>query len=85
MNKKISQFELTNELYFQDTIPIVQENENKNITISGLTTAFSNIFPTNDKLDELTDKVNVVDTKIESNYIDLNNKIKEYISIPNRE
>ena len=29
MNKKISQFELTDILYFQDTIPIVQENENK--------------------------------------------------------
>ena len=77
MNKKISQFELTDILYFQDTIPIVQENKNKNITISGLTTAFSNIFPTNDKLDELTDKVNAVDTKIEDNYNDLNNKIKE--------
>ena len=77
MNKKISQFELTDILYFQDTIPIVQENKNKNITISGLTTAFSNIFPTNDKLDELTDKVNAVDTKIEDSYNDLNNKIKE--------
>ena len=77
MNKKISQFEITNELYFQDAIPIIQNNENKNITISGLTTAFSNIFPTEDKLDELSDKVNAVDTKVENNYKDLDNKIKE--------
>ena len=31
MNKKISQFELTNTLYDQDLITVVQSNENKNI------------------------------------------------------
>ena len=44
MNKKISQFELTNTLYDQDLITVVQSNENKNITVSGLTTSLSNTF-----------------------------------------
>ena len=57
MNKKISQFELTNTLYDQDLITVVQSNENKNITVSGLTTSLSNTFSTNDELSTVSSKI----------------------------
>ena len=60
MNKKISQFELTNTLYDQDLITVVQSNENKNITVSGLTTSLSNTFSTNDELNTVSSKVDSI-------------------------
>ena len=69
MNKKISQFELTNTLYDQDLITVVQSNENKNITVSGLTTSLSNTFSTNDELSTISSKIDSVNIKVENNYI----------------
>lgn len=77
MNKKISQFELTNTLYDQDLITVVQSNENKNITVSGLTTSLSNTFSTNDELSTISSKIDSVNIKVENNYNDLSNKIEE--------
>ena len=77
MNKKISQFELTNTLYDQDLITVVQSNENKNITVSGLTTSLSNTFSTNDELNTVSSKVDSINIKVEDNYKDLSNKIEE--------
>lgn len=77
MNKKISQFELTNTLYDQDLITVVQSNENKNITVSGLTTSLSNTFSTNDELSTISSKVDSINIKVEDNYNDLSNKIEE--------
>ena len=77
MNKKISQFELTNTLYDQDLITVVQSNENKNITVSGLTTSLSNTFSTNDELSTIPSKIDSVNIKVENNYNDLSNKIEE--------
>ena len=77
MNKKISQFELTNTLYDQDLLTVVQSNENKNITVSGLTTSLSNTFSTNDELSTISSKIDSVNIKVEDNYNDLSNKIEE--------
>ena len=77
MNKKISQFELTNTLYDQDLLTVVQSNENKNITVSGLTTSLSNTFSTNDELNTVSSKVDSINIKVEDNYKDLSNKIEE--------
>ena len=77
MNKKISQFELTNTLHDQDLITVVQSNENKNITVSGLTTSLSNTFSTNDELNTVSSKVDSINIKVEDNYKDLSNKIEE--------
>lgn len=77
MNKKISQFELTNTLYDQDLLTVVQSNENKNITVSGLTTSLSNTFSTNDELSTISSKIDSVNIKVEDNYKNLSNKIEE--------
>ena len=76
MNKKISQFELTKTLLtYINTV--VQSNENKNITVSGLTTSLSNTFSTNDELSTVSSKIDSVNIKVENNYNDLSNKIEE--------
>lgn len=77
MNKKISQFELTNTLYDKDLLTVVQDNKNKNVTVSGLTTVLSNTFSTNDELDTVTSRIDSIDVKVENNYNSLNNKIEE--------
>lgn len=75
MNKKISQFELTNQLQDQDLITLVQDGSNKNITGTKLTASLSATFATNERVDELEDEVNTLDSKVDSNYDDLCDKI----------
>lgn len=75
MNKKISQFELTNQLQDQDLITLVQDGSNKNITGTKLTASLSATFATNERVDELEDDVNTLDSKVDSNYDDLCDKI----------
>lgn len=77
MNKRISQFELTNTLQDNDLITLVQDGQNKNITGGNLTTSLSNTFATNERVDGIEEDISELDTKVDNNYTDLSNKIKE--------
>lgn len=75
MNKKISQFEVTNKLESQDLLTIVQDGNNKNITTNILKTSISDTFATNERVDLIEEDIIVLDTKVNDNYSDLSNKI----------
>lgn len=77
MNKKISQFELTTKLQEQDLITLVQDGSNKNITSGSFTTSLSGTFATNERVDAVEENVDILDTKVDSNYKDLSTKIIE--------
>lgn len=77
MNKKISQFELTNQLQEQDLITLVQNNANKNITGAGFTTSLSKTFATNNRIDTIEDNIDILDSTIKDNCDDLCDKIIE--------
>lgn len=77
MNKKISQFELTTKLQEQDLITLVQDGSNKNITSGNFTTSLSGTFATNERVDAVEENVDILDTKVDSNYKDLSTKIIE--------
>lgn len=77
MNKKISQFEVTSKLNEHDILTVVQDGENKNITGAVLNTSLSETFATNERVDNIEEDINVLDQKVDSNYIDLSTKIVE--------
>lgn len=77
MNKKISQFELTNELQEQDLITLVQNGENRNITGGDFTTSLADTFATNERVDGVEEDIDALETKVDNNYTDLSNKIVE--------
>lgn len=77
MNKKISQFEVANTINDHDTLIIVQESTNKQVSKTTLTTSLSDTFATNERVDEVETSVNELDTKVDNNYSDLSNKITE--------
>ena len=77
MNKKISQFEVTSKLNEHDLLTIVQDGTNKNITGAILNTSLSGTFATNKRVDGLEEDITNLDTKVDSNYTDLSNKIIE--------
>lgn len=75
MNKKISQFKVATEFNEQDTITIVQSGENKNITGTVLNATISESFATNERVDIVEDSVLTLDTKVNTHYADVNEKI----------
>lgn len=77
MNKKISQFEVTDSLQGNDLLTIVQNETNKNITKDTLVSNLSDSFATNERVDEVETNVNKLDEKVDSNYTDLSDKIVE--------
>lgn len=77
MNKKISQFEAATSLQENDILTIVQDNTNKNITKDVLVGSLTNSFATNERVDKVESDVTELDTKVDTNYTDLSNKIVE--------
>lgn len=77
MNKKISQFEVTQKLNPQDIFTIVQEGVNKQITKTEIDSSLSDTFATNERVDRVADDLNNLDDKVDANYNDLTEKIKE--------
>lgn len=77
MNKKISQFDVATSLNTGDILTIVQEGTNKQISKENFTTSLSDTFATNDKVAQVEEDVDNLETKVDSNYTDLSNKIVE--------
>lgn len=75
MNKKISQFEITNVLNDHDILTLVQSKENRNIAISDFNTNLSKTFATNEQVADLGDGLDELETKVDDNYADLSEKI----------
>lgn len=77
MNKKISQFDVATSLNTGDILTIVQEGTNKQISKEDFNTSLSDTFATNDKVAQVEEDVDNLETKVDSNYTDLSNKIVE--------
>lgn len=77
MNKKISQFEVTTSFEENDILTLVQNKTNKIIYKDDFETSLSDTFATNEIVDEIKKDVVDLDAKVDSNYIDLSNKITE--------
>lgn len=77
MNKKISQFDVATSLNTGDILTIVQEGTNKQISKEDFNTSLSDTFATNDKVAQVKEDVDNLETKVDSNYTDLSNKIVE--------
>lgn len=75
MNKKISQFNLTQEFHDGDVLTLVQDKQNKIISKEVFEAKLGENFATNDKVNNVTNDLNDVKDIVSSNYSDLSKKI----------
>lgn len=75
--KKISEFDLTTTLNDSDLVTLVQEDDNRNITVAGLKSNLAETFATDEELSSVSTDISELEETVESNYDDLSSQITE--------